>query len=129
MTIKSLMLASAIVTLISCSKSSSSTSSYFDTSKPLTSIPHGTISNHTISLDVSKCLGPIVRFTWSRYDTAVVTHPVTFTTATSWKTSDSQTPLIVQAQVTNPGDYAFQLIVYDKDNNPNSQFFTIIVSQ
>lgn len=117
---------------LACSKSNnsnSSTSSYFDVSKPLTSSPHSTISGHTILLDVSKCVGPIVKFTWSRYDTAVVTHPVTFTTATSWKTSDSQTPLVVQAQVTNPGNYAFQLVVYDQSNNQNSQFFTVIVSQ
>lgn len=132
MQLKSLVIASAMLLSLSCSKSNSSnssTNSYFDVSKPLTSLPHATISNHTILLDVTKCLGPIVRFTWSRYDTAVINHPVTFSTSTSWKSSDSQTPIVVQAQVTNPGNYAFQLVVYDQANNQNSQFFTVIVSQ
>lgn len=132
MQLKSLVIASAMLLSLACSKSNnsnSSTSSYFDVSKPLTSTPHATVSNHTILLDVTKCVGPIVRYTWSRYDTAVVNHPVTFSTSTSWKSSDSPTPLVVQAQVNNPAAYAFQLIVYDKDNNQNSQFFTVIVSQ
>lgn len=125
MTIKSLLMAFAMVSLIACSKSGDSATT---DNRPLKSVPHSSLASvHVINLEASNSEGPIVKYKWERTDTAVVTHPTSFVTATEWNDATKQSN--TQVSVTKTGFYVFTLTVYDKANNSNSQFFTVVVSQ
>lgn len=120
-------MAFAIVSLIACSKSNSSEEKTTD-SRPLKSVPHSSSpSSHVISLEADRSEGPIVKYKWERSDTAVVNYPTSFTTSTEW--NDPAKAQTTKVSVTKPGFYVFTLTVYDKQNNSNSQFFTVVISQ
>jgi hypothetical protein len=133
MTIKSLSMAIAVLSLLSCSKSSSSAAPADN--RPLKAVPHSTFATHNgsgtiINLETYESEGPITHYKWERADTNLVSEPASFINSTTWNdVSKASVTQVSTPYHTALWDYVFTLTVYDKDGNSNSQFFTVLVSQ
>lgn len=121
MTIKSLLMAFAIMSFIACSKSSDSNS---QSSGSLKAIPSSTVSGLDISLLADKSTGAITQYGWQLEISSPTDGPVTYTPSSSHKGSDF---VPIKATITKKGNYIFRLTVYDKDNNLDYQLLTVEV--